>query len=328
MPAVSVVIPLYNKSPYIARALNSVLAQSFQDFEVIVVNDGSTDGGEEIVSAYNDIRIHLINQKNQGVSAARNHGIDAARAELIAFLDADDEWLPEYLNTILRLRKKYPEAGMYTTARYSIYPDGSKSVSHCSGIPNNWEGIIPSVFKSAALDGSFPGVTSSTAVPKKVLTKIGFFPEGVSMSEDTDTWGKIGLYYKNAHSSKPLAIYYKDVPTAATANSVIVLALQNGHPFQNTIDQMPVDIVQNLHDYKDLMLYLDRLNIVVAYKLIEFNHNRYGRRFLMKVTHHELLKQRTMMYIYSYIPNQLRPYISHIIRKMNYIRYCLNFSVS
>ena len=75
VPAVSVVIPLYNKGPYIARALNSVLAQTFQDFEVIVVDDGSTDDGAEIVRGFKDLQIRLIQQKNQGVSAARNRGI-------------------------------------------------------------------------------------------------------------------------------------------------------------------------------------------------------------------------------------------------------------
>jgi len=121
VPAVSVVIPLYNKGPHIARALNSVLAQTFQDFEVIVVDDGSTDDGAEVVRGVDDPRIRLIQQENRGVSAARNRGIEAARAELIAFLDADDEWLAEHLETIIRLRRNALEVGIYATSTLSLF---------------------------------------------------------------------------------------------------------------------------------------------------------------------------------------------------------------
>ena len=96
-PAVSVVIPLYNKDKYIARALDSVFGQTCQDFEVIVVDDGSTDNGAEIVRSYKDRRLRFIRQANAGPGAARNHGIQESRAPLLAFLDADDEWLPEFL---------------------------------------------------------------------------------------------------------------------------------------------------------------------------------------------------------------------------------------
>ena len=106
IPQVSVVIPLYNKAPYIDRALRSVLAQTFQDFEVIIVDDGSTDGGAKIVKSTTDKRIKLIQQKNSGVSAARNRGIQESKSKLIAFLDADDEWKSRFLEVILRLRKK------------------------------------------------------------------------------------------------------------------------------------------------------------------------------------------------------------------------------
>jgi len=116
MPEVSVVIPLYNKAPYIARALASVITQTCQDFEVIVIDDGSTDGGAEIVRRLDDTRIRVIRQENRGVSAARNRGIESARTDFIAFLDADDEWTPTHLEALLRLRDRYPHAGAYGTA--------------------------------------------------------------------------------------------------------------------------------------------------------------------------------------------------------------------
>jgi glycosyltransferase involved in cell wall biosynthesis len=104
---VSVVIPLYNKAPYIQRAIDSVLAQTYADFELIIVDDGSTDGSGDIVRQYADPRIRLIVQENAGPGAARNRGLREANAEYIAFLDADDEWLPMYLEEQLRLFQQY-----------------------------------------------------------------------------------------------------------------------------------------------------------------------------------------------------------------------------
>ena len=117
-PAVSVVIPLLNKASHISRALDSVFAQTVQDFEIIVVEGGSTDNSPEIVRGFRDPRIRLILQdkKRPGVSAARNIGIHESRSEFIAFLDADDEWRPRFLETIIRLRQRFPDAGLYATS--------------------------------------------------------------------------------------------------------------------------------------------------------------------------------------------------------------------
>ena len=108
MPKVSIVIPLYNKEKYIARAINSILAQTLSDCEIVVVDDGSTDKSADIVRSFDDSRIHLIQQANAGVSVARNKGIKESKAELVAFLDADDEWMPQFLQEMVVFISKKP----------------------------------------------------------------------------------------------------------------------------------------------------------------------------------------------------------------------------
>ena len=114
MADVTVVIPLYNKGPYVLRALNSVARQNYQDWQAIVVNDGSTDDGGALAESFRDPRVRVIHQKNAGPGAARNHGIAETQTPLVAFLDADDEWLPEYLETAVRAFHANPALGCLT----------------------------------------------------------------------------------------------------------------------------------------------------------------------------------------------------------------------
>lgn len=124
---VSVIIPLYNKAPYVRRALDSVAAQTFDDFELIVVDDGSQDEGARIVEEYGDARIRLIKQRNAGPGAARNRGIKEARGELLAFLDADDEWMPPYLEESVRLLDECGPGVACVTSGYVQMPSGEST---------------------------------------------------------------------------------------------------------------------------------------------------------------------------------------------------------
>ena len=210
-PVVSVVIPLYNKAPYIGRAVRSVLAQTEQEFEVIVVDDGSTDGGAAIVERFADSRIRLIAQENQGAPAARNRGIRELGADIVAFLDADDEWHPAFLETVLDLCRRYPGAGAYATA-YTIYnPNGGMRVASIAAVsPAPWSGLLPSYFRSAAL-GEPPVSASSVAIPRGVLEEMGGFAEGHWWGEDVDLWGRIAFRYPIAFTWRIGAVYHTDV---------------------------------------------------------------------------------------------------------------------
>ena len=116
---ISIVIPLYNKAHTIVKTLKTVFAQTYQYFEVIIVNDGSTDNGVQLIlEHFKDPRIRIISQENAGVSAARNRGIEEAKGDWVAFLDADDEWLPGYLNEISILISEFPHLQMLGTGGY------------------------------------------------------------------------------------------------------------------------------------------------------------------------------------------------------------------
>lgn len=139
----SVVIPLYNKEDNIANTLDSVLAQTFQDFEIIIVNDGSTDKSLQIVSDYEDIRIKVYSKPNGGVSDARNYGIKKSSNKYVAFMDADDYWKPNYLERMFKLIEDYPTGGMYNCEHTTIYKGKYHPQEH-----NIKRGIVDDYFKN------------------------------------------------------------------------------------------------------------------------------------------------------------------------------------
>src|SRR5690606_30655868 len=136
-PFFSIVIPLYNKEKHILSTINTVLAQTFQDFEIVVVNDGSKDNSAKLVNEIQDPRVRLISQNNSGVSAARNTGIKEASGGYIALLDADDLWLECHLENIHTLIKKFPDYGLYACA-YKIRVEGNQDRSiNVYGLPGS-----------------------------------------------------------------------------------------------------------------------------------------------------------------------------------------------
>jgi len=300
VPAVSVVIPLYNKGPYIARALNSVLAQTFQDFEVIVVDDGSTDDGAEVVRGFDDPRIQLIQQENRGVSAARNRGIEAARAELVAFLDADDEWLPGFLRTIKRLRQKYPRFGAYVTSYHKCTTFGEVILPKFKEIPNaERDCVIPSYFRSMTL-GSFPVNSSNVVVPKCVFDSVGRFPEGKWWGEDSDQWGRIALKYSIAFSwDVQVLIHCGNKRGKCKYKQVEV------HPFVETAtqrlnnNQVPEQILSDLKEY------MAKENISTAVLTLENGDHKEARRLLFQCKTKLLFKRKILYIALSFLPHRV-----------------------
>lgn len=204
---ITVVIPLYNKESSIARALDSVLAQTFQDFEIVVVDDGSTDEGGAIVEQYTDPRIRLIRQANAGVSAARNKGIAEAKGEYVAFLDADDEWEVGYLEAQFDLTQCYPQCSVYAT-NYEFHSEDNiiKKTRIEKLTFKDVDGVLDNYFEVAI--SSTPPISSiSVMIKKKCLVAIGGFPIGVTLGEDLLTWARLACRFRIAYSRRVLAIY-------------------------------------------------------------------------------------------------------------------------
>jgi len=211
MPLISVIIPLFNKGPYIERTIRSVLQQTFQDFEIVVVDDNSTDEGPSVVKNIDDNRIVFFTTKGHGVSQARNKGVFESTSDFICFLDADDEWLPEHLDTLYNLLQNFPEAGLYSTNYIIKKQDGRIMYPRFSKIPfKSGEGLLDRFFMSMAL-GDAPLMTSSFGIRKDVFNDCRGYMEGLEWAEDHHLWGKVALRYPVAFTWKITAVWHQDV---------------------------------------------------------------------------------------------------------------------
>tara|TARA_R110001606_G_C15403445_1_gene653649 strand:+ start:13466 stop:14464 length:999 start_codon:yes stop_codon:yes gene_type:complete len=203
-PYFSVIVPLFNKERFVERTLRGVLAQRDEDFEVIVVDDGSTDDGAAKVRSIKDSRIKLIAQSNQGVAAARNKGMSLALGQWLAFLDADDLWGRDHLTELRRLINTYPEAGMVGGASREVIEGGDVAFLG-DAVPGPFHRI--NYFNEAAREIGVMNA-SSVAVKREVFEALGGFAD-FKYGEDLEYWARVALDYPLAKSSRPTAVYYR-----------------------------------------------------------------------------------------------------------------------
>ncbi len=295
----SIVIPLYNKAPYIQRALDSVLAQTVQDFEIIVVDDGSTDDGATLVRSYTDPRIGLIQQANAGVSAARNRGIAESRAGLIAFLDADDAWDKDFLEQISFLTEEYPAAGLFTTS-YRMFDGFNTQYPQIKNltIPPGGCGILINYLK--VMLGYPPFYTCSAVASKEILQKVKGFPIGVTHGEDLDTWLRICLDAPIAFMYSHPVIYFTDLPASATDAWI------------PDDDFAPVCTAQNLLDsglcegqlVEDLQEYIAYYQLENAKRLVFHGRHDRARLHLSKIRKTKRYAFEKMSWVFwSFMPH-------------------------
>ena len=199
---ISIIIPLYNKEANIKKTLKSVLAQDYSNFEIVIVNDGSTDNSVEVINtSFTDSRIHIINQENKGASAARNRGVEAAKFEYLSFIDADDEWEPDYLSKIIESISLFPQAEMFCTAGILRSESGAVTYRAKKQFFNTIK--IIDFFKNPY----FYTNTSSVVVTKSIFLASGKFPENLKSNEDIACLHKLSLLTQVVYCGKPLSIY-------------------------------------------------------------------------------------------------------------------------
>lgn len=211
---ISVVIPLYNKYASIARTIQSVLDQTFRQFEIIVVDDGSTDDSATVVESIKDNRIRLIRKGNGGVCSARNRGIEEAKYDYIALLDADDIWDKEYLAEQVRLMKNFPDAVMWGINYAEVDKDMNILWEQPTGLAKGYCGYVDNYF---SIKGRVSDLfcSSSVVIKKEIFGEVGLFDTRIRYAEDTDMWWRIIVSNRVVFYDKYMVYYQMDAENRA-----------------------------------------------------------------------------------------------------------------
>lgn len=304
-PLFSVIIPLYNKAPYIKRTLDSVLSQTIDNFEIVVVGGNSDDGGEDIVYGYTDSRIRFVREIDKGVSAARNQGINEAKGKYISFLDADDEWLPEYLEKIRQLILKYPNAGAYAASLYIVSHQKKITSRICNGISGEEDGIYNDFFEQCILGGRVIN-SSSTTIPREIFKKIGLFNINATEFEDHDMWCRVALFYDIVATTIPLVICHTEC--SEIKNRMLMNKVPVQIPFETYLNNMDKKILEKHPKYNSITKYIDYMNIVLAERCLTYGEREKARIILLKVHKQEYYSQKIRLYLSSFIPSGIYAY--------------------
>jgi len=242
MPAVSVIIPAYNAEAFLARAIRSVEAQTFRDFEILVIDDGSTDGTADVARGFSSVRYVL--GSHGGEAAARNRGLEEARSELVAFVDADDEWLPEKLARQVAFMESVGSSFSYTDS-YVVH-GGRRQRYSMLARPNRGQIMAPLI--DDWLDQAF--ITNNTVVASRALLQgVAGFESGLPTPSNADygLWLKLALRETRFdYLDEPLALYHRGHPSDSSDSVTMVerhrLALQY---FASTYD-FPADAQERI----------------------------------------------------------------------------------
>ena len=303
----SIIIPLYNKEKYIESTLMSVLNQSFQDFEVIIVDDGSTDKSYQIASKFENNRIKLLKQINQGVSVARNLGIQQAQSKYIALLDADDLW---YENHLFELKKQillFPKIGLYCN-NYEVFLKENLSRKASFNFEYNQNCLIVEDYFKASIINSVAW-TSSVCFSKENFNKIGKFNTYLKTAQDLDLWIRFALQYKVSFN-----------PTITMSYKLYV----HGSLSKNEFNHIRYHFINNYSEEEklnsSLKLYLDINRYAVAVRCKMNNQIELYKKFKKQISYTNLnFKQKTILYAPRFVIKFFKGFQRILIRYNIYI---------
>ena len=257
MPFFSIIIPLYNKENFIVKTINSALRQTFSNFEIIIINDGSTDESLNRLKIFNDRRIRIFDIPNSGVSVARNYGIKKSKSKMIALLDSDDIWEKNHLEELYNLWLENPNCGLYCMAYAKRFNNKKKYSAKIYGL-NNFAGVVNDFFASSRVD--CVAWTSAVMIPKKTIKKIGYFNQNLRSGQDTDLWIRIATNEKVAFSSK------------TTSNKIINFREYHLSKSKYISDRLKIFELHKLEEEKNLSLkkFLDLNRFSMAIERKEY----------------------------------------------------------
>lgn len=259
----SVIIPLYNKALYVEKAVGSVLAQTYIDYELVIMDDGSQDASFDIAkkAIEGHENCHLYRQQNAGVSIARNNGVALSQGKYLCFLDADDWWDSTFLENMSKLLEEFPDAGIFG-ANYTIVNESMRKTRVANvGLEHGFEKGYINYCKVYAKTLIMPLWTGAVCIPRTVFEEMNGFPKGINLGEDFLLWMKIALKKKVAFLNTPLAYYNQDVEPASRG---VKLSGYDPNSFMTFhFDQFAEDEKND----KDVKILLDRLRV---YSLLRF----------------------------------------------------------
>jgi glycosyltransferase involved in cell wall biosynthesis len=285
MTLFSIIIPLYNKERYVENAIQSILKQTITDYEIIIVNDSSTDKSKEIAVKYLSDKIRIIDHPhNKGLSATRNTGIKNAKSDYITFLDADDLWHSKYLETIKNLLSSFPEAHIFATNFDEVYPKTiHKPHNGSEDLPAHFNGVID-FFKINLKQGIY--TPSSVCWHKSVFETIGYYDEKITFSEDLDFNIRANLKFKLAYSTSVQMSYFMETDNQITRSSILDKTLPDYDQYEKYCTTVPY-----LKKYLDFERYVlakhlkmdgDKIRHQKIIRSIDFINLNYKQALLLK----------------------------------------------